>query len=50
MDHLEPAIFPLTAQSDLVKDKGRGQIGQKPRTFSVQVGIAASGKRPDRVK
>ncbi|PYG27425.1 hypothetical protein C8N36_11698 [Pelagimonas varians] len=30
MDHLEPAIFPLTAQSDLVKDKGRGQIGQKP--------------------
>ena len=28
MDHLEPAIFPLTAQSDLIQHKKARQIGQ----------------------
>ncbi len=29
MQHLEPTVFPFTAQGDLIKDKGRGQVGQK---------------------
>lgn len=28
MQHLEPAIIPLPAQSDLIKDKGRRQVRQ----------------------
>ena len=28
MDHLEPAIFPLTAQSDLIQHKKARQVGQ----------------------
>ena len=30
MQHLEAPVIPLAAQSDLVKDKGLGQIGQMP--------------------
>ena len=29
MQHLEPPVFPFPTQSDLVKDKGRGQVWQK---------------------
>jgi len=29
MQHLEPTVLPFTAQGDLIKDKGRGQVGQK---------------------
>ena len=28
MQHLKPAICPLTAPGDLIKNKGRGQFGQ----------------------
>jgi len=33
MQHLKPAIWPLTAQGDLIKNKGRGQCGKMVLRF-----------------
>ncbi len=46
MQHLEAPVIPLAAQSDLVKDKGLGKIGQMPIQLRDPMGDILLGQSP----
>ena len=46
MQHLETPVIPLAAQSDLVKDKGLGKIGQMPIQLRDPMGDIILGQSP----
>ena len=49
MDHLEPAIFPLTAQSDLIQHKKARQLRQITTYTRPTIGDVTLGSRAVRV-